>query len=191
MVKRLFIVIPALIIGLFGSVEAQDAHFSQFYANALYLNPAFAGADNCPRLSLNYRNQWPALGSTYETYSMSYDQYFHPLQGGIGLHLMNDVQGGGTIETTTISGMYSYTLSVTRRFFIAAGFQASYVMKQIDWDFIFPNMIHPLYGPIYSSAESPEIINENKNYVDFTTGLIAFSEKTFFGMAIYHISAPS
>jgi len=191
MAKRFIIVLSALFIGSWSVVQAQDAHFSQFYANSLYLNPAFAGAEGCPKLSLNYRNQWPALGPTYVTYSASYDQHLNALQGGVGLHLMNDVQGGGTITTTMISGMYSYTLPVTRRFYVAAGFQASYIMKTINWDFVFPNMIHPLYGPIYSSLENPDIINNQRNYVDFSTGLIAFSQRTFFGIAIHHLTQPS
>ncbi len=45
---------------------AQDAHFSQYYANPLYLNPAFAGSDICPRVTLNYRNQKPVIG-VYQT----------------------------------------------------------------------------------------------------------------------------
>ncbi len=191
MVRGLFLILIALLIGNYGVVTAQDAHFSQFYANSLYLNPAFAGAENCPRINLNYRNQWPALGPTYVTYSVSYDQHFNPLKGGVGLLLMNDVQGNGVIQTTSISGMYSYTLPVTRRFYVAVGFQASYIMKQIEWDFIFPDMIHPLYGPIRSSSESSEMIDEQKHYVDFSTGLVAFSERIFFGIAIHHLTEPS
>jgi type IX secretion system PorP/SprF family membrane protein len=191
MVKRFIIVLGALLIGSWSVVKAQDAHFSQFYANSLYLNPAFAGAEKCPKLSLNYRNQWPALGPTYVTYSAAYDQYLNVLQGGVGLHLMNDIQGGGTITTTMISGMYAYTLPVTRKFFVAGGFQVSYIMKTINWDFVFPNMIHPLYGPIYSSLENPDIINNQRNYVDFSTGLLAFSERTFFGLAVHHLTQPS
>lgn len=37
------------------SANSQDPHFSQFYANLLYLNPAFSGSDYCPRVILNYR----------------------------------------------------------------------------------------------------------------------------------------
>lgn len=58
------------------------------------------------------------MGPTYVTYSASYDQHLNALQGGVGLLLMNDVQGGGVINTTTISGMYAYTLPVSRRFLL-------------------------------------------------------------------------
>jgi len=191
MVKHFIFLLSALLLSSLTVLNAQDAHFTQFYANSLYLNPAFAGAERCPKISLNYRNQWPAMGPTYVTYSASYDQHLNALQGGVGLLLMNDVQGGGVINTTVISGMYAYTLPVSRRFFIAGGFEASFVMKSINWDFIFPNMIHPLYGPIYASLENPDIINDKRNYVDFSAGIIAFSEKTFFGVAVHHLTQPS
>ena len=66
-----------LLIGLATSQEAlaQDPTFTQFYANPLYLNPAFAGTNQCARFGLNYRNEWPNLSANYVTYSASYDQY--------------------------------------------------------------------------------------------------------------------
>ena len=58
-----------LAICLLGTLSAwaQDPQFTQFYANPLYLNPAFAGTVRCPRAVLNYRNQWPALTGTFVT----------------------------------------------------------------------------------------------------------------------------
>ena len=56
-------------------VYAQDPTFTQFYANPLYLNPAFAGSNKCPRISMNYRNEWPQLTGNYVTYSLAYDSY--------------------------------------------------------------------------------------------------------------------
>ncbi len=193
MVKRFLISLTLLILGSYGVSIAQDAHFSQFYANPLYLNPAFAGSERCPRLSLAYRNQWPAFGSTYVTYNMAYDQYWHAIRGGIGINLINDVQGcgDGKINLSTINAMYSYTLQVSKNFSIAAGFQATFAMKRIDWDFVFPDMIHPLYGPIYSTMESSEIVNADRNYVDFSAGVIGFTERVFFGVAVHHLTEPS
>jgi type IX secretion system PorP/SprF family membrane protein len=191
MIRRISFIVVVFLVGLSSMTKAQDAHFSQFYANPLYLNPAFAGSDKCPRINMSYRNQWPALGQTYVTYSLSYDQHVRALQGGAGLLLMNDVQGDGTIISTTLGGMYSYTLPITRRFAITAGFQAAYIMKTVQWEFIFPDMIHPLYGPIYATQEDPSIVDDQKNYFDFSTGVIGFSEKTFFGVAVHHLTEPS
>src|SRR5437016_3907470 len=75
MVKRfLLTLLTACCCGclLPSSLKAQDPHFTQFYANPLYLNPAFAGAAHCPRMNLSYRNQWPALQGQYITSCFSY-----------------------------------------------------------------------------------------------------------------------
>ena len=52
---------------------AQDPTFTQFYSNPVYLNPALAGSYGCPRISMNYRNEWPQLTGNYVTYSAAYD----------------------------------------------------------------------------------------------------------------------
>lgn len=193
MLKKVFILLTVLILGGCGIAKAQDAHFSQFYANPLFLNPAFAGSERCPRICLNYRNQWPAYGSTFQTYNISYDQRWNLIRSGVGLMVTEDEQGcgDGKIGVTNLSAMYSYTLQVSRNFYLAAGFQFSFAMKRIKWDFVFPNMIHPLYGPIYASLENPDLINTRRNYVDFSVGLIGFTERTFFGFACHHITEPS
>ncbi|MEY4602756.1 MAG: hypothetical protein RIT43_48, partial [Bacteroidota bacterium] len=56
--KKLILI---LCISFSWNVSAQDPTFTQFYANPLYLNPAFAGSHGCPRFALNYRNEWPQL----------------------------------------------------------------------------------------------------------------------------------
>src|SRR6202000_2562217 len=93
-----------LFLGVFASenMKAQDPQFTQFYANPLYLNPAFAGTARCPRIALNYRNQWPNLasqGSSYVTYSASYDMHLDALAGGIGVLVTTDNQAN-RLKTT-------------------------------------------------------------------------------------------
>src|SRR5256885_13790187 len=96
------------------SCFAQDPEFTQFYANPLYLNPAFAGSARCPRIELNYRNQWPSLTGTFVTYSASYDQHVDAISGGLGLLAVSDRAGEGTLNTNMISGIYSYQLTISR-----------------------------------------------------------------------------
>ena len=87
---------------------AQDPTFTQFYSNPVYLNPALSGSSGCPRVAINYRNQWPQLTGNYVTYAAAYDSYFKNISGGVGLVAMHDVQGQGTIQTSMIGASYSY-----------------------------------------------------------------------------------
>ncbi len=169
--------------------SAQDPHFTQFYANPVYMNPAFAGSARCPRINLNYRNQWPALNKTYITYSASYDQHIDLISGGIGINVMNDKAGEGTLATTNISGIYAYQLNISRDFSIRLGLQATYVQKKLNWDLLtFGDMIDPRYGYIYETQETRP--NENRSFADFSAGILAYSSTVYGGVAVSHLTQP-
>ena len=85
---------------LVSQAKAQDPEFTQFYANPLYLNPAFAGTAIGPRFCINYRNQWPGVSGTFVTYAASYDEHFDGIGGGIGGQIWKDRAGDGRLSTT-------------------------------------------------------------------------------------------
>lgn len=188
MLKR-FIPLILLIGGVLNEVKAQDPQFTQFYANPLYLNPAFAGSVRCPRFVVNYRNQWPAIPGNYVTYSASYDQHFDGIAGGLGVLVTNDVAGDGTLVTTNVSGIYSYHLPVSRNFSIKAGFQATYAQRTLDWTRLtFGDQIDSKFGFIYATQETfgPNTVS----FVDFSAGVIGYSERFFIGFAAHHLTQP-
>ncbi len=171
------------------ALRAQDAHFSQYYANPLYLNPAFAGVDRCPRVNINYRNQYPVQG-VYQTYSASYDQYVEGMNGGLGFLAMRDEAGDGALTATELSGIYSYHLKVNRKFTLLAGFQATLRQRALNWDGLtFPDQIDPYYGFVKESKELPPGNNVN-THLDVSAGLIGFTEKFFIGFAAHHLTSP-
>jgi type IX secretion system PorP/SprF family membrane protein len=169
--------------------QAQDPQFTQFYANPLYLNPAFAGSARCPRLNINYRNQWPSLKETYITSSASYDQHFDGLNGGLGLMFLNDKAGEGTITTTNISGIYSYQLNVNRKLSMRFGLQGTYVQKKLDFDKLtFGDMIDPRYGFVYETQETRP--KESRSFMDFSGGVLMYTSKVYGGLAVHHLTEP-
>lgn len=168
---------------------AQDPQFTQFYANPLYLNPAMAGTYRCPRINMSYRNQWPDLRGDYITYSASYDQHVDALSGGLGFMIWNDQAGEGTIETTSISGIYSYEQQITRHFSIRAGFQASFFQRKLDWSKLtFGDQIDAKYGFIYPTGETRP--NDTKANVDLSAGILGFSKRYYVGFAVHHLTEP-
>jgi type IX secretion system PorP/SprF family membrane protein len=169
---------------------AQDPEFTQFYANPLYLNPAFAGTARCPRVAMNYRNQWPALSGTYVTTSVSYDQHVESLYGGLGLMVTSDKAGEATLNTTTINALYSYQLKISRSFSLRFGVMASYFQKSLDWNKLtFGDMIDPRRGFVYQTGDVPR--GGTVGNIDFSAGVLGFSESFFVGFAVHHLTEPN
>lgn len=185
--RKLYISFSAILICSFA--QAQDPEFTQFYANPAYLNPAFAGASNCPRMIMNYRNQWPGLSGTFVTYAASYDAHIDKLAGGIGLRVMQDNQAGGTLNTTSVSGMYAYHMNVNRYFSVRAGFEATYFNKSLNWSKLnFSDQIDNRYGFIYQSKEIPG--GNAVGMPDFSAGLLGYSKLFYAGVAVHHLTKP-
>ena len=67
---------------------SQDLEMSQYFSAPLQLNPALAGISYGPRVTINYRNQWSALGDGfnggYTTYMAGFDMHVDALKAGIG-----------------------------------------------------------------------------------------------------------
>lgn len=193
-VKKNFLVfaIGAILLsfGIPEDAQAQDPEFTQFYANPLYLNPAFAGSARCPRVTMNYRNQWPALSGSFITSSVGYDQHVDALSGGLGVHVLHDNAGQGTLTTTQVSGIYSYQQAITRKFSLKAGFQATYFQKALDWSKLtFGDQIDPRRGFIYESQDF--VRGGTMSNVDFSFGVLGFSDNYFVGAAVHHLTEPN
>jgi type IX secretion system PorP/SprF family membrane protein len=190
---RLKLYIFTLILYISGmlSAVAQDIAFSQYYANPLYLNPALAGSKICPRMTLNYRNQWPGISKGFVSYSAAFDQNFQSLSGGLGIIAHADVAGGGALNTFSGSAIYSYRLQATRSIVINAALQAGYLQYRLNWDkLVFEDQIVPGTGEIISSAETPPS-RLSVGDIDFAAGFLAgYNERLYLGAAIHHITMP-
>ncbi|MBI1184970.1 type IX secretion system membrane protein PorP/SprF [bacterium] len=181
-----------LMLGIFSVSHAQDPQFSQFYANALYLNPAFAGSAGGPRVALNSRYQWPsATGGDFQTYSASYDQHFDGIGGGIGAQVMYDKAGEGQLATTTAMLAYSYYLKVNDVLSVKAGMQVGIFQRSLDPSALrFPDQIHPRLGFIYPTQENLQTTSIGP-IPDFAAGAVAYTDRYYGGFAVHHITQPN
>ena len=169
-------------------IHSQDAEFTQFYSNPIYLNPALTGTHMCPRVSMNYRNQWPGISGTFVTSAFSYDQHVSSLHGGLGLMFVND-QASNSLVNTRISGIYSYQMKVSRKFSIRTGFEATYWQKSLDWNQLtFGDMIDPIRGFVYQTQDIPR--GGTVGGLDLSAGIVGFSEQFYIGFAAHHLTEP-
>lgn len=169
--------------------NAQDLEFTQFYANPMYLNPAFAGSNGCARFAANYRNQWPALSGNYVSYAAAYDQYFDNISGGFGVVLTNDIQAK-TLNTTNLGLVYSYHLRLGRKWTALLGAKAAYTQKFLDWDKLtFGDMIDPRRGFIYSTNDVPR--GGSRGFFDASAGTVIYNKNFNIGFAANHLNTPN
>jgi len=189
--NRLFVFMAVVFFALSQTAQAQDAAFTQFYGNPLYLNPAMAGSANCPRISMNHRTQWPNLKGAFYTNSISFDKNVEVLHGGVGLQVLSDIQGEGLLSNTQVNVMYSYQLQASRKLTVLTGIQASYQQRALDKTKLhFGDEIDPSYGFVRDTGEKLSQFADGVSYADVSLGAIAFTKKYFVGMAIHHITEP-
>lgn len=190
MTRRLFL---TLLFGIsFWVTQAQDPQFSQFYANPLYLNPAFAGGALAPRVMMNYRNQWPGLSANYVTTSFAADHYFSNVNSGVGLMFVNDTQGTGSLRTSEISAQYAYQLKFNETTALRMGLQGTYANRRADLrDLTFGDQYtnrgftgNPTADPLAANG-TPSI-----GYMSFATGLLLYSDRYWVGVSAHHINRP-
>lgn len=191
--KSLFI----LCLGVAGFSFGQDPEFTQFYANPIYLNPAMAGTNGCPRVNFNYRNQWPSIPGAFVTNTVSYDQYVNVLHGGIAISMMNDMAGQNTINWNSLNLAYSYHLQASKKYTFLFGAQAGWNQKFLDWNKLtFGDMIDPRKGFIYQTGDLPSgRVFDNgwgtKGFFDVSAGVVAFSKNFYVGMSAKHLNTPN
>lgn len=166
---KCFPFVGILLLFLSCRLWCQDPHFSQFFANRVYLNPAYAGFDPGTTISLNYRDQWfglpdgsgAPLSGGFRTINATINQQvpclfqLEEVNMGMALSAFHDGAGTGPLVTNG----FSYALSFERqlgpflpwlkRFDIRAGMQLSMMQKQVNDDYlIYSYQLDPIGGLI-------------------------------------------
>lgn len=166
--------------------KAQDPQFTQFYANSLYLNPAFAGTSIQSRAIVASRVQWATVPGAFQTYTASYDHFFPMINSGFGTNVYYDRAGSGGLSTTAVKLMYAYELKLKRDLFIRPAAQIGFNQRAIDINRLtFGDQLNT-GNP--SSAEPIDI--QKKNYFDIGAGILLYSPVYWAGMSFSHINQP-
>ncbi len=165
----------------------QDPTFSQFYANALYLSPSFAGATGDYRLSMNYRDQWPSVPGVFQTYSISFDKAMPGFNSGVGILATYDVAGSGDLSTTNIGILYSYDFNINRKWHIRPGINFKFYYLGLDINkLVFSSQIT---GSGTTPSINPPPFDKVAD-VDFATSALVYSDRIWAGLTLDHLLVP-
>ena len=175
-----------------GIAFSQDVSFSQFYANPLYLNPAFSGSVGVPRVALQYRNQWHSFDNAYTTYSAAFDIPVNKLQGGIGGYVINDAQADGILKSLQVNLSYAVFIQLSENYRLHGALQGGFHQNSLNTSrLVFADNLDPNYGNHGTSGELATLTDPNYNYVDFSAGILMYSKRLFYGIAAHHLTEPN
>jgi len=175
-------------LGIPGSY-GQDVSFSQYYANPLYLNPAFAGTIGATRVALQYRDQWHQFKDAYTSYTAAIDMPVDKLQGGLGFYVLNDAQANHVLNNFQLNGAYSVKIRVNRDYYFHGGIQVGYAENSLKTgDLIFADNLENNGGTPGTSAET--FTDTKTSYLDYAFGMLLYSQYVFGGISVHHLTEP-
>lgn len=178
------------LLALSGTLCAQDAQYSQFYANPLYLNPAFTGTGNNTRIALNHRLQWPRLPQVFSAYSISIDYAAVEYNSGFGFLLNTESEGTVDLQSNSGAFIYSYHLVLSKTLVIQPAMKFGHVIRSFDQTKLVLGDQLDFGGGIVSQDPGLRSLRL-KNYWDIGTGVLVYTNKFWFGLGVDHINRPN
>ncbi len=185
MYRKLVYIAIALLVTF--QAISQDAQFSQFYANPLYLGPSFAGAIDGSRICGSYRNQWTDFSAArFVTQSISYDHYFSSFNSGIGVNIVSDVAGTSELGILQAGIHYSYDIKIYNIWHIRPGISFSFLQHGIYGDITFIDaLLHP-----DGLSSAPVQALENTAAIDGGASLLLYTNGFWLGGTVDHLLEP-
>ncbi|MCX2584124.1 type IX secretion system membrane protein PorP/SprF [Pedobacter sp. MR22-3] len=140
MMKKILLLIGCCVLFLSQhSVAQQDAQFSQYMFNGIYINPAYAGYKEVLNVHSFYRSQWTGISGAPRTMSLAVDATANRQNVGLALQVSSDKLGAQT--NLSIYGNYAYRIRMnddgSSR--LALGLGVGMIQLGIDGSMLNPN----------------------------------------------------
>ncbi len=175
-----------------------DPHFTQYYANPLWLNPALTGViDGDYRLTAIYRQQLPGLYSPMITKGVTADVAL-PKNFGLGITVLNQSSSDAGYSYTNGYLSLSYQVHLSQYKILSSGFQVGVLNRRIDPGKLqFGTQYNPLIGYDPSMSSNEIFAYRSATSADGSIGLLYFDGdplkkwNPFIGVSLYHPTQPS
>jgi len=172
------IAITAILMGILslGAIAQQDAGFSMYFFNPVYINPGYAGSREVFSGTAVHRSQWSGMTGSPTTQSVSLHSALPESNVGLGLQLYNDV--AGPLKNTGLNLTYAYHLPVSEEGILSFGISGMLNNLRINWDDID---IDDENDPSFKG-------NTDASWVgDASAGLYFYKPRFYLGLSANHL----
>ncbi|MDZ4667536.1 MAG: type IX secretion system membrane protein PorP/SprF [bacterium] len=174
--KKIIISILSGICSL-GAFAQQDAGFSMYFFNPVYINPAYAGSREVLSGSLVQRNQWVSMPGAPVSQSLSIHSAIPNSKVGLGLMVYNDKIG--PMKNTGINLTYAYHMQLNATTKLSLGMSGSANNVRVNFDEInVDNPNDPAFTGNASSSWVP----------DASAGVYLYKTRFYAGLSANHLT---
>jgi len=178
MKNKIITTLSALLMAV-GAFAQQDASFSQYFFNPLYINPAYAGSRGIFSGTMVYRTQWVGMEGAPVTEAMGMHGMIPGSNVGLGLQLYSDQTG--PLTNTEISAIFAYHLHLGESTRLSFGIEGCMDNVNISYNKIaIEDAADPSFANNVSSSWAP----------DANVGVYLYKDKFFAGFSVKHIMQP-
>lgn len=174
MKRRLITTIIGGLLAL-GAYAQQDAQFSQYFFNPLYVNPGYAGSRDAFSGTVVYRDQWHSLPGSPVTESITLHSPIPHTGVGLGLSIYHDKIG--PLVTQGVQLTYAYHIRITQKTKLAIGISGSLNNLRVKWDEIK-----------IDDGSDPSFVDDGSSLVpDANFGLYLYRSRFYAGASVLHL----
>ncbi|WP_316832661.1 type IX secretion system membrane protein PorP/SprF [Pedobacter aquatilis] len=151
----------------------QDAQFSQYMFNGIYINPAYAGYKEQLNLHAFYRTQWTGIAGAPKTMSLALDAIANDGNVGLALQVSSDRLGAQRNQSVYANYAYRIKMNADGSARLAFGLGAGAVQLGIDGALLKPNDPEPfqptgMESTILPDARAGVYYADNRFYAGFS-----------------------
>lgn len=169
------LIMCALIIASMVNAQ-QDASFSMYFFNPVYINPGYAGSRETFSGTMVHRSQWSGMEDAPSTQNISIHSAIPYSKVGLGLQVYNDRTG--PMRNTGINLTYAYHIPVTKKAKLSLGVTGMLNNLNIKW-----NRIH------VENPNDPSFIDNPANswVPDAAFGMYYYQKRFYAGLSSNHL----
>lgn len=141
--KKLILIMAALFVFNEQVSAQQDAQFSQYMFNGIYINPAYAGYKENLNLHSFYRTQWTGIKGAPKSMSLAVDAIANNGNVGLALQIASDKLGAQTNLSMYANYAYRIKANADGSARLALGLGVGAVQLGINGTLLNPNKPEP------------------------------------------------
>ncbi|MDY0215592.1 MAG: type IX secretion system membrane protein PorP/SprF [Bacteroidales bacterium] len=171
-------IIFTFVMGLLslGALAQQDAGFSMYFFNPVYINPGYAGSREAFSGTLVHRSQWVGMNDAPNTQSLSIHSPIGFSNVGLGLQAYND--NIGPMKNTGVNLTFAYHLPINETTKLSFGLTGMMNNIRIAWDEI----------NFDDNNDQAFLGNTASNWVpDASFGLYLYKPRFYAGLSVNHL----